>query len=99
MGSATRRAGGVSKVGHHHDIDAVPPETVFGFWVYIMTDCMIFASLFATFAVQHTAFAGGPDGRAIIDLPVTATETFLLLTSSTTCGFAMVYLHRANSAR
>jgi cytochrome o ubiquinol oxidase subunit 3 len=77
-----------------HKIEAAPPETVFGFWVYIMTDCMIFASLFATFAVQHAAFAGGPDGHKIIDLHITAAETFLLLTSSTTCGFAMVCLHR-----
>lgn len=70
------------------------PETVFGFWVYIMTDCMIFASLFAVFAVQRTAYAGGPTGHALFDLQSTFIETFLLLTSSTTCGFAMVCMHR-----
>jgi cytochrome o ubiquinol oxidase subunit III len=81
-------------MNQHHNVETVAKETVFGFWVYIMTDCMIFASLFATFAVQHAAYAGGPDGHAIIDLHVTAAETFLLLTSSATCGFAMVCLHR-----
>jgi cytochrome o ubiquinol oxidase subunit 3 len=75
------------------DLDHPHPETVFGFWVYIMTDCMIFASLFAVFAVQRGAYAGGPNGHALFDLKSTLLETFLLLTSSTTCGYAMVCLH------
>ena len=69
-------------------------ETVFGFWVYIMTDCMIFASLFATFAVLRHAYAGGPTGAQIFDLKTTFIETMALLSSSTTCGFAMLAVHK-----
>ena len=69
-------------------------ETVFGFWVYIMTDCMIFASLFATFAVLRNAYAGGPTGQQVFDLKTTFIQTMALLTSSTTCGFAMLAVHR-----
>jgi cytochrome o ubiquinol oxidase subunit 3 len=69
-------------------------ETVFGFWVYIMTDCMIFASLFATFAVLRHAYAGGPTGAQIFDLKTTFIETVLLLLSSTSCGFAMLSVHQ-----
>ena len=77
-----------------HNVEKPASETVFGFWVYIMTDCMIFASLFVVFAVQRSAYAGGPDGRTLFDLKVTLEETILLLFSSTTCGYAMVSLHR-----
>jgi cytochrome o ubiquinol oxidase subunit 3 len=77
-----------------HDVEKPAPETVFGFWVYIMTDCMIFASLFAVFAVQRSAYAGGPNGHTLFDLKSTLEETILLLLSSTTCGYAMVSLHR-----
>jgi len=76
-----------------HRADHVKPETVFGFWVYIMTDCMIFASLFAVFAVQRTQYAGGPTGRELFDLNSTLLETLLLLLSSASCGFAMIGVH------
>jgi cytochrome o ubiquinol oxidase subunit III len=84
----------MSATAHH--IEKPTPETVFGFWVYIMTDCMIFASLFAVFAVQRTQYAGGPTGRDLFDLKSTLEETVLLLLSSTTCGYAIVGLHRRN---
>ncbi len=70
------------------------PETIFGFWTYIMTDCMIFAALFATFAVLRTQFAGGPTPKQLFDLKSTLEETMLLLTSSATCGCAMVNVHK-----
>jgi cytochrome o ubiquinol oxidase subunit 3 len=79
-----------------HHVEKPTPETVFGFWVYIMTDCMIFASLFAVFAVQRTQYAGGPTGHDLFDLKSTLEETGLLLLSSTTCGYAIVGLHRRN---
>lgn len=65
-------------------------RTVFGFWVYIMTDCVLFASLFATYAVLHTSTNGGPGGKELFSLPYILTETMLLLTSSFTCGLAML---------
>lgn len=69
-------------------------ETVFGFWIYIMTDSMIFASLFVVFAIQRNQLAGGPSGKDLFDLKSTFEETALLLTSSLTCGLAMLGLHR-----
>lgn len=59
-----------------------------GFWIYLMTDCILFACLFATFVVLRTATAGGPSGADIFDMPFVLTETILLLTSSFTAGMA-----------
>jgi cytochrome o ubiquinol oxidase subunit 3 len=72
------------------------PKTVFGFWVYIMTDCVLFATLFATYAVlQHNTY-GGPSGRELFSLPFVLAETLILLTSSYTCGLAMLAVRRAD---
>lgn len=65
-------------------------RTVLGFWIYLMTDCVLFATLFATYAVLHKNTAGGPSGADIFDLPFVLTETLLLLTSSLTIGFAFL---------
>lgn len=59
-----------------------------GFWIYLMTDCILFACLFVTFVVLRTATAGGPSGADIFDMPFVLTETMLLLTSSFTVGMA-----------
>lgn len=65
-------------------------NTVLGFWIYLMSDCLIFAILFATFGVLSTSYAGGPSGRDLFDLPYVAGETLLLLVSSFTFGVAML---------
>ncbi len=65
-------------------------KTLFGFWVYIMTDCVLFASLFATFAVLRFSTFGGPGADDIFDLQFVFVETLLLLISSFTCGLAML---------
>ncbi len=62
----------------------------FGFWVYLMTDLLMFAVLFATFAVLHNNTAGGPAGRELFSQPVALTETLILLTSSFTAGLGML---------
>ncbi|HUI69403.1 MAG TPA: cytochrome o ubiquinol oxidase subunit III [Spirochaetia bacterium] len=67
---------------------------LFGFWVYLMSDCILFASLFVTFAVLHTSYAGGPTGKDIFALPGVLVETICLLTSSFTCGLANVAMKR-----
>lgn len=72
------------------EIDTVENKTTFGFWVYIMTDCVLFASLFAVYAVLHGNTFGGPSGKQLFDLPYVLSETLLLLTSSFTCGLAML---------
>jgi cytochrome o ubiquinol oxidase subunit 3 len=68
-------------------------KTTLGFWVYLMTDCILFASLFATYAVLHNSTFGGPSGKELFSLPFVLTETLLLLTSSFTCGLAIVGAH------
>jgi len=65
-------------------------KTLFGFWTYVMTDCVLFASLFATYAVLHGNTFGGPSGHELFKLPYVLTETMILLTSSFTCGLAML---------
>lgn len=70
--------------------------TVLGFWLYLMTDCILFASLFATYAVLSGSFAGGPSGHDIFQLDFVAVETALLLLSSITFGFAMLQMFKGN---
>jgi cytochrome o ubiquinol oxidase subunit 3 len=69
-------------------------KTLFGFWTYLMTDCILFASLFATFAVlRHNTF-GGPGGEELFSLPFVLAETLILLTSSFSCGLGMLTANR-----
>ena len=77
----------------HHEHDS-GNRTVLGFWIYLMSDCLIFASLFATFAVLAGSTAGGATGRELFDLPYVAAETVLLLVSSFTFGIAHVAMQR-----
>ncbi|RUL77585.1 cytochrome o ubiquinol oxidase subunit III [Dyella choica] len=71
----------------HHDASS---QTTAGFWVYLMSDCLIFAVLFATFGVLVGNTADGPAGRDIFSLPYVAGETALLLLSSFTFGAGML---------
>ncbi len=71
-------------------------RTVLGFWIYLMSDCLIFASLFATFGVLAENVAGGPGGRELFDLPYVAAETLLLLVSSFTFGVAALAMQAGN---
>ncbi len=74
-------------------------NTVLGFWFYLMSDCLIFSVLFATFGVLVDNTAGGPAGRALFNLPYVAGETLLLLISSFTFGMAMIRLHAGARAQ
>ncbi len=74
-----------------HDLHAV---RLFGFWVYIMSDCILFASLFVTYAVLHASYAGGPTGKDIFSLPGVLIETMCLLASSFTYGLATLAMKR-----
>jgi len=64
--------------------------TLLGFWIYLMSDALIFATLFATYGVLSSSYAGGPTPREIFELPLVALNTALLLVSSITYGFAMI---------
>jgi cytochrome o ubiquinol oxidase subunit 3 len=65
-------------------------KTLFGFWTYIMTDCVLFATLFATYAVLRNNTYGGADSHSLFSMPYVLVETLLLLTSSFTCGLAVL---------
>lgn len=76
---------------NHHDTDS---QDIFGFWIYIMSDCLLFATLFATFAVLHNNTFGGPGIKEMISLPYVLAETLFLLTSNFTFGIAMINLYK-----
>jgi cytochrome o ubiquinol oxidase subunit 3 len=71
-------------------------KSIFGFWVYLMTDCVLFASLFATFAVLRNSTFGGPSGSDLFSLPFVLVETLALLTSSFTCGLGLLAARRGD---
>ena len=60
----------------------------FGFWSYLMTDCMLFASLFATYILLRNSTNGGPGGDELFSMGFVLIETIILLTSSYLCGIA-----------
>ncbi|MBS0489799.1 MULTISPECIES: cytochrome o ubiquinol oxidase subunit III [unclassified Phenylobacterium] len=64
--------------------------TLLGFWIYLMSDALIFATLFATFGVVSGNYAGGPAPREIFELPLVALNTAMLLLSSITFGMGMI---------
>ncbi len=74
--------------------EAATDRTMFGFWVYMMTDLLMFAVLFAVFAVLRNNTMGGPGGSELFSLPIALTNTMLLLTSSFTAGIGMIYARR-----
>ena len=71
---------------HAHD-DEVAEKTLFGFWLYLMSDVVLFATLFAVYAVLGSNYAGGPSGKELFDLGYVLAETGVLLLSSVTFGF------------
>ncbi|MFK3777093.1 cytochrome o ubiquinol oxidase subunit III [Agrobacterium sp. NPDC089420] len=68
--------------------------TSLGFWLYLMSDCLIFATLFATYAVVGRNYAAGPSGADLFDLKLVAINTAFLLFSSITYGFAMLEMEK-----
>jgi cytochrome o ubiquinol oxidase subunit 3 len=78
--------------GDHH------PEngTLLGFWLYLMSDCLMFAVLFATYAVLGRSYAAGPSGADLFDLNLVAINTALLLLSSITFGMGMIGMQKGH---
>jgi cytochrome o ubiquinol oxidase subunit 3 len=74
-------------------------KTTLGFWIYLMTDCMLFAALFATFIILRGNVFGGPAESELYHMPFVLAETLILLTSSFTCGLAMMSLHQKQTRR
>ncbi|THT97814.1 cytochrome o ubiquinol oxidase subunit III [Lampropedia puyangensis] len=80
---------------HAHDQGSMK---VLGMWIYLMSDCVLFGTLFASYAVLSNAYAGGPTGQELFNLPLILAATFMLLFSSITYGFAMQAMHRLDQA-
>jgi cytochrome o ubiquinol oxidase subunit III len=93
--AAIHHAGHAHDHGHEHDST---PKTTFGFWIYLMSDCLIFATLFATFGVLANATAGGPGAQQLFEPSYVLGETLLLLASSVTFGLAVLSLHAQRRA-
>ncbi|MFB9266672.1 cytochrome o ubiquinol oxidase subunit III [Bradyrhizobium erythrophlei] len=70
-------------------------STMLGFWVYLMSDCLIFAMLFAVYGVLGGSYAAGPAPKDLFDLPLVALNTSMLLMSSITYGFAMLTMEKS----
>ncbi|HVV39638.1 MAG TPA: cytochrome o ubiquinol oxidase subunit III [Nitrobacter sp.] len=78
------------KVAEH---DGPAPKrivTAYGFWIFLLSDMVMFSCFFATFAVLSKQTAGGPSGAELFDLKSVAIETVCLLLSSFTCGMASI---------
>lgn len=94
MTAITANHGAVAHGGaHDHEHHDDGSKTLLGFWIYLMSDCLIFSGLFASFAVLGHATAGGPGGKELFDLKYVFGETMLLLISSFTFGLAMLNMH------
>ncbi|WOK36091.1 cytochrome o ubiquinol oxidase subunit III [Sphingomonas sp. C3-2] len=96
MSSATMTAPAGSPVYHLEEEPHLPEghSTMLGFWMYLMSDCLIFAILFATYAVLGGNYAGGPAPKDLFDLNLIALNTAMLLFSSITYGFAMLAMEK-----
>jgi cytochrome o ubiquinol oxidase subunit III len=70
--------------------------TELGFWIYLMSDALIFATLFATFGVLSERFAGGPGPQELFNLGIVAVNTAILLLSALTCGLSMIALQHGS---
>jgi cytochrome o ubiquinol oxidase subunit 3 len=100
--SATTTINHARPDGHDHDQDHGHHDaggtTVFGFWIYLMSDCLLFSGLFAAYAVLSGSTVDGPTGKELFDLKFVLGETFLLLCSSLTFGLAMIGAHKGSKA-
>jgi cytochrome o ubiquinol oxidase subunit 3 len=72
-------------------------STMLGFWIYLMSDCLIFAMLFAAYGVLGGNYAAGPAPKDVFELPLVAVNTAMLLFSSITYGFAMLAMEKNNT--
>ncbi len=84
---------------HHHDGDDHEEHhhetgTMLGFWIYLMSDCLIFGILFATYAVLGGNYAAGPSPSDLFEIDKILIATFMLLFSSITYGFAVLRMEK-----
>ncbi len=82
----------IEEDAHDHGAEHASPALL-GFWIYLMSDALIFATLFAVYGVLSTSYAGGPTPAHLFELPLIALNTAFLLVSSITYGMAMLDMH------
>ncbi len=80
--------------GGHHDVAEIQ---ALGFWLYLMSDLIVFSGLFATYVVMAHNYAGGPTGKDLFDIPYVLLETLFLLCSSVVYGLSMVAAQQGKS--
>jgi cytochrome o ubiquinol oxidase subunit 3 len=100
--SASHAAAGPHEIGHGgghggaHGLMAKRIITGYGFWIFLLSDIIMFSAFFASYAVLVDKTAGGPTGRDLFDLRNVGLETACLLLSSFTCGIASIGAQRRN---
>ncbi len=95
----TIRYPGLNLGSAHPDVDSRCEEMIFGFWVFMMSDAIVFGMLFAIYATSLHAQAGGPGPERLYDITSAFIETMLLLTSSFTFGMVSLSLKHSHSVR
>jgi len=93
-GAGALHGAGADSRGHHdghHDLEEL---RTFGFWIFLITDCILFGTLFATYIVLRGNMNGGPTPHELFEMPGVIAETFILLTSSFTGGLAVLAMNR-----
>ena len=81
--------------GHGHG-ESKRIVVAYGFWIFLISDIIMFAAFFATYAVLTDSTAGGPSGKDLFDIGHVGLETAFLLTSSLTCGLAGIGANARN---
>lgn len=81
----------IDQVNDNKDkISFTEDNKIFGFWIYLMSDCVLFATFFAVYLVLKFNTAHGPTGKDIFNLSAVLIETFILLNSSITYAMAIL---------
>lgn len=78
----------------HHDQEGLK---ILGFWIFLVTDCLLFGTLFAAYVVLRTHTDGGPTGKELFEVPGFVAETFILLTSSFMSGLATLAMNQGKT--
>ena len=81
---------------HHDDDHGHDTGTMLGFWIYLMSDCLIFGILFVVYAVLGQNYAAGPNPSDLFEIDKILIATFMLLFSSITYGFAVLQMEKDN---
>ncbi|WP_322907739.1 cytochrome o ubiquinol oxidase subunit III [Paenibacillus campi] len=93
MAQAVSQHGHDHAHGHDHGHHDPQELKMLGFWIFLITDVILFGTLFATYVVLHHNTAGGPTAADIFEMPGVIAETFVLLTSSFTSGLAVLAMN------